>query len=112
MGGTLCAGISGTVCTGMGGTLYAGIGGTVWIGIGGTVWGGILNLIILHLRKMSYICNNTYELPKTLISQLEIFSKQLEKYILPGNKVNILSSFPPFIHDYYGNENTIAKLKI
>jgi hypothetical protein len=70
------------------------------------------NLIIVHLKKMNYICYNTYELPKALISQLEIFSKQLEKYIVPRNKVNILSSFPPFIHDYYGNENTIAKLKI
>ncbi|MCI9845619.1 hypothetical protein [Flavobacterium pectinovorum] len=70
------------------------------------------NLIIVHLRKMNYICNNSYELPKTLISQLEIFTNQLERYIVPGNKVSILSSFPPFIHDYYGNKNTIAKLKI
>lgn len=70
------------------------------------------NVIIAHLSKMNYLCNNTYELPKTLISQLEIFSKQLDKYIVPENKVSILSSFPPFIHDYYGNANTIAKLKI
>jgi hypothetical protein len=68
-------------------------------------------LIILHLNAMNYLCNDTFELPKVLISQIEIFSKQLEKYIIPSNKVKILSSFPPFIHDYYGNENTIAKLK-
>ena len=61
---------------------------------------------------MNYLCNDTHELPNTLISQLEIFSKQLEKHIIPSNKVKILSSFPPFIHDYYGNENIIAKLKI
>ena len=70
------------------------------------------NLMILHLKKMNYICNNVYELPESLISQLEIFSKQLDKFIVTENKVSVLSSFPPFIHDYYGNEGTLAKLKM
>ncbi|MCZ2085772.1 MAG: hypothetical protein LC112_16000 [Flavobacteriales bacterium] len=70
------------------------------------------DLILSHLKKMNYICNDKYNLPDKLITQSEIFSKQLEKHIIPENKVSVLSSFPPFIHDYYGNENTITKLNI
>ena len=45
-----------------------------------------------------------------LFNQLEIFYNQIEKYISPHNKVTILSAFPIFIHDYYGNENTLSKI--
>ena len=64
-------------------------------------------LIIAHLSKMNYIVNNVYEYPQKIESQQDIFAKQLEKYI---NKkcpvVSVLSAFPVFVHDYYGNQKT------
>ncbi len=68
-------------------------------------------LISLHLKKMNYLCINKFTLPEKLFAQLEIFSNQEIKYINPYKKVSILSAFPIFIHDYYGNENTILKIK-
>ncbi len=64
-------------------------------------------LIKAHLLKMNYIVNNNFEYPEAIESQLNIFLKQLEKYInMPCPKVSILSAFPVFIHDYYGNNKT------
>lgn len=57
----------------------------------------------LHLKKMNYIVNNTYTLPTQNVSQSEIFHKQLEKYINIDSTVAVLSSFPIFLYDYYGN---------
>lgn len=68
-------------------------------------------LISLHLKKMNYLCENKFTLPEKLFTQLEIFLNQEAKYINPHKKVSILSAFPVFIHDYYGNENTILKIK-
>jgi hypothetical protein len=51
---------------------------------------------------------NYYEYPAETESQLDVFAKQLEKYI---NKkcpeVSVLSAFPMFIHDYYGGKHPI-----
>lgn len=59
-----------------------------------TIW---RNLIILHLKKMNYLCIDEFELPNQLFNQLEIFYNQIEKYISPHNKVTILSAFPIFL---------------
>lgn len=65
------------------------------------------HLIKAHLWKMNYIVNGVYEHPQSIESQLSVFTKQYEKYI---NKkcpeVAVLSAFPLFVHDYYGNEKT------
>ncbi len=66
-----------------------------------STWKVIINS---HIRKMNFITNNSFEYPHRLISQFEIFSQQLEKYINPYSAVAVLSSFPIFLHDYYGNE--------
>ncbi len=60
-------------------------------------------LITILLKKMNKIVNNSYELPNELIDQIIIFSNQEEKYINVDNTVGVLSSFPVFLHDYYGN---------
>ncbi len=65
-------------------------------------------LISEHLKKMNYIVNDNYALPAEVIFQDVIFQKQLEKFILPYSNVSVLSAFPLFIHDYFGNERTIA----
>ncbi|HPT11393.1 MAG TPA: hypothetical protein PLP69_02105 [Bacteroidales bacterium] len=57
----------------------------------------------LHLKKMNYIVNNNYALPTQNVSQSEIFHSQLEKYINIDSTVAVLSSFPIFLYDYYGN---------
>ena len=57
-----------------------------------------------HLKKMNQIVSNSYEFPATIIDQLAIFNKQLEKYINIDQTVAVLSAFPVFLHDYYGNE--------
>ncbi len=38
-------------------------------------------LINIHLKKMNYIINDDYSIPKEIVSQYNIFLKQLEKYI-------------------------------
>lgn len=61
-----------------------------------------IDLIAMHLKKMNYITNDEYSLPKEKNSQLDIFRKQLEKYINIDSTVGVLSSFPVFLFDYYG----------
>jgi hypothetical protein len=68
-------------------------------------------LVNIHLRKMNYITNNSFTLPSDLKPQLFIFSKQLEKYIIPHSTVAILSSFPVFLLDYYGNEEIKKRIE-
>lgn len=63
-----------------------------------------IELIALHLKKMNFIVYENYRLPKEIIQQEKIFLKQLEKYINVDSTVSILSSFPPFLFEYYGVE--------
>lgn len=63
-------------------------------------------LLKAHLDKMNYIVNDSYEFPKNIVSQPNIFTKQLEKYINIDSTVGVLSAFPVFVHDYYGNKKT------
>ncbi len=69
-----------------------------------TIW---KQLIEIHLKKMNYIVFDLFEFPQEIISQSTIFSKQLEKHIRNEYpNVAVLSAFPVFIHDYYGNQRT------
>lgn len=61
-----------------------------------------LEIIAEHLKKMNYIVDNNYSLPTSYIPQVNIFDKQLEKYINVDSTVAVLSAFPVFIFDYYG----------
>ncbi|MCM1720766.1 DUF6965 family protein [Bacteroides ovatus] len=64
-------------------------------------------LIKAHICKMNYIVNDSYILPQKLETQLQVFTKQFDKYI--NHKcpmVGVLSAFPMFILDYYGCEKT------
>lgn len=65
-------------------------------------------LIYTHLKKMNFIINKSYTFPSELYTQQTIFLGQLNNYIIPNAFVAILSAFPIFLHDYYGNEE-IAK---
>lgn len=60
-------------------------------------------LIKAHLKKMNYLVNDSFSFPEVLIAQSMLFSCQHEKNILPNSTVAVLSSFPIFLHDYYGN---------
>jgi len=65
------------------------------------------NLITTHLSKMNCIVNGRYEFPQKIECQKDIFEKQLEKHISKKCPVvSVLSAFPVFVHDYYGNEET------
>ena len=56
---------------------------------------------------MNYIVNSIYEFPNKTENQEDIFNNQLEKYInKPCPEVAVLSAFPLFVHDYYGNNKT------
>lgn len=68
-------------------------------------------LIDIHLKKMNYITNDLFVFPNEIIDQLTIFNKQLEKYINTDQTVSVLSSFPVFLHDYYGNEELRKRVK-
>ena len=67
-------------------------------------------LILGHLMKMNFVVHHSYSLPATLVTQSEIFLGQLEKYIAPNSTVAVLSAFPPFLHDYYGNEGLLGRI--
>lgn len=71
-------------------------------------WG---KLIDIHLRKMNAITSDLFEFPKAIIDQLTIFDKQLEKFINIDKTVAVLSSFPVFLHDYYGNEELKRRIE-
>lgn len=68
-------------------------------------------LIDIHLKKMNKIVNNSYRFPSEVIDQSVIFDNQLEKYINVDQTIAILSAFPVFLHDYYGNEETKKRLE-
>lgn len=65
------------------------------------------HLLLLHLSKMNYIVYSQYQLPTNIISQDLIYNNQLAKYIAPSSTVGVLSAFPAFLHDYFGNERTV-----
>lgn len=64
-----------------------------------SMWLGIIDS---HLKKMNHIVNNSFTLPISYIPQIDIFDKQLEKYIKVDLTVGVLSAFPVFVFDYYG----------
>lgn len=64
-----------------------------------------------HLMKMNDIVNDTYQFPISIIDQLTIFSKQIEKHINKDKTVAVLSAFPIFLHDYYGNEELRKRIE-
>ncbi len=68
-------------------------------------------LIDIHLRKMNKVVNDRYSFPNSIIDQPTIFSKQLEKYIKIDATVAVLSAFPVFLHDYYGNDAMKKRLE-
>lgn len=57
-----------------------------------------------HLMKMNYIIDDNFHFPTINYTQDLIFKKQREKYINVDSTVAVLSGFPVFIFDYYGNE--------
>ncbi len=68
-------------------------------------------LIDAHLKKMNIIVNNLDVFPNDVIDQLTIFNNQLTKYINIDKTVAILSAFPVFLHDYYGNEEIKKRIE-
>ncbi|MDD7915898.1 hypothetical protein [Polaribacter ponticola] len=64
-----------------------------------TIW---LELIEVHLKKLNFIMNNDFSIPKNNVSQKDIFLKQLEKHINIDSSIAVLSAFPLFLFDYYG----------
>lgn len=66
-------------------------------------------LIEIHLKKMNEIVHSSYRFPAEIVDQLTIFNNQFEKYINIDQTVAVLSSFPIFLYDYYGND-IITKL--
>ena len=50
------------------------------------------------------IANINYEIYSNMINQESIFNKQLDKYISKEEKVLVLSAFPFFLIEYFGEE--------
>lgn len=69
------------------------------------------HLIMLHLMKMNYIVEDSFSLPNRVILQSDILSCQIDNFIVPNQHVSILSAFPVFIHDYFGNERTLKLIQ-
>jgi hypothetical protein len=68
-------------------------------------------IVLLHLMKMNFVVENSYSLPNSLYSQDVIFYFQREKYIRVNSAIAVLSAFPIFIHDYFGNATSIKMVK-
>ena len=58
-----------------------------------------------NVAKANYLCTGALAIPedKDVVSQKEIFSAQLQKYVLPNESVSILSAFPLFLYEYFPN---------
>ncbi len=65
-----------------------------------------------HLAKMNYVMHDAFELPRSIYSPLAIFKQQFEKYISPSEKVAVLSAFPLFLHDYFGNDEFTKLIRL
>ena len=62
---------------------------------------------------MNYIVNDEFCMPLHIVSQSDIFFKQLEKHInRMCPKVAVLSAFPMYVLDYYGIEGLRRKLGV
>jgi len=68
-------------------------------------------LVEAHLKKMNAVVSNSYEFPNAIVDQLTIFKKQLEKHITIDQTVAVLSAFPIFLHDYYGNDELKKRIE-
>lgn len=70
-------------------------------------------LISAHLCKANELVYDSFALPGSLISQKDIFSKQLEKHLSRRcPQVAVLSAFPLYVLDYYGWERTARALTL
>jgi hypothetical protein len=66
-------------------------------------------LIFVNIEKAYCLVSSQYKLPGyrviyPLIAQIEIFKSEKDKFILPESSVAVLSSFPFFIFDYFGEK--------
>lgn len=69
-----------------------------------------IKVIKAHLSKVNYLVNDRNEFPDKQEDQQTIFKKQFDKYIDKRcPEVAVLSAFPLFLHDYYGDK-TIKRI--
>lgn len=73
------------------------------------------HIVIENLKKANFIIYDVAQMPATYrdvanLKQLVIFRQQLQKYILPHQLVAVLSAFPFFIIEYFG-EKAYAELE-
>lgn len=66
-------------------------------------------VVIQNCKKANFIVHGERTLPEyqkvlTRLSQLDIFHAQLEKHILKSNQVSVLSGFPLFTVEYFGED--------
>lgn len=66
-------------------------------------------VILENIKKANLIVNNLYEQPEynkilSEMNQAKIFAHQLQKYINNQNTVAVLSAFPFFIIEYFGEK--------
>ena len=69
------------------------------------------NLIKVHLKKMNYIVAGSFSFPDSIVPQNIIFIKQFSMYINVNATVAVLSAFPIFLHDYYGNDGIKKRIE-
>ncbi len=72
------------------------------------------HIIVENLSKANFIINDTSQMPAHRdvigLNQPEIFDQQLQKYIFPKQLLAVLSAFPFFIIEYFG-EKALAELE-
>lgn len=66
------------------------------------------HIILKNFKKANFIVNNLWEKPEYneihVLNQNDIFNHQLQKYITIKGKVAVLSAFPFFIIEYFGEK--------
>ncbi len=64
------------------------------------------HIILENYKKVHYLVNDIWDLPLypdvSRLNQSVIFKQQLNKFISPNNQVAVLSAFPFFIIEYFG----------
>lgn len=58
--------------------------------------------IVQNVTKANFLCTDKQEMPvsKDVVSQIQIFDAEVNKYVVPNGEVSILCALPLFVHYY------------
>ncbi len=68
-------------------------------------------VVELHLKKVNLLVLGKFQYPEFNIQQVQILESQIDSYISMDQAVFVVSAFPSFLQEYFGNDKLYEKLK-